>query len=179
MLDYAQQLAAPEALDALGARLDHRGGVHVDRPSRASSRLELGEPLPLLDELFRRPLSSAAFGAFRLRLRQRSPDRDHESSHKTGQPRSKPRTIAETLQEERSVADNDEREQRNSDEPPPAKPSASRGAELTTEQEILQQLKEIRALLTEGRELQSRYLWILFPIGAIMLVQTILQATRF
>jgi hypothetical protein len=45
--------------------------------------------------------------------------------------------------------------------------------------EILAHLKEIRVLLSEGREQQSRYLWILFPIGAILLVQTILQATRF
>ncbi len=85
------------------------------------------------------------------------------------------------------MADNDEeREERDSDEgePPPAKVTKSsekvRGEPaLATDEEILAVLKEVRALLMEAREQQSRYLWILFPIGAILLVQTILQATRF
>jgi hypothetical protein len=81
------------------------------------------------------------------------------------------------------VADNDdERVERDSDagEPAAAKISKSSAkSPLSTEEEILVQLKEIRMMLAEAREQQSRYLWILFPIGAILLVQTILEATHF
>lgn len=44
--------------------------------------------------------------------------------------------------------------------------------------QVLVELKQIRAMLAEAREQQARYLWILFPIGAILLVQTILFATK-
>lgn len=44
--------------------------------------------------------------------------------------------------------------------------------------QVLVELKQIRATLAEAREQQARYLWILFPIGAILLVQTILFATK-
>jgi hypothetical protein len=44
--------------------------------------------------------------------------------------------------------------------------------------DVLAELRQIRATLEAAREQQSRYLWILFPIGAIVLVQTILFATK-
>jgi len=45
--------------------------------------------------------------------------------------------------------------------------------------DVLAELKQIRTTLNEAREQQTRYLWILFPIGAILLIQTILFATKF
>ena len=44
--------------------------------------------------------------------------------------------------------------------------------------QVLAELKQIRVMFAEAREQQARYLWILFPIGAILLVQTILFATK-
>jgi hypothetical protein len=56
---------------------------------------------------------------------------------------------------------------------------ADKDKESETEMtQVIAELKQIRTLLTEAREHQIRYLWILFPIGAILLVQTILFATK-
>ncbi len=53
----------------------------------------------------------------------------------------------------------------------------SKGAEPAThnEQQIAL-LKEIRELIVDGNERQAQYIWLLFPIIAILLVQAILLA---
>ncbi|MBI3200469.1 MAG: hypothetical protein HYZ29_02930 [Myxococcales bacterium] len=43
---------------------------------------------------------------------------------------------------------------------------------------MLKELEQMRAALNELRDHQTRYLWILFPIGALIAIQTILQATK-
>lgn len=43
---------------------------------------------------------------------------------------------------------------------------------------MLSELTQMRAALTELKDQQVRYLWILFPIGALIAIQTILQATN-
>ena len=63
-------------------------------------------------------------------------------------------------------------------EPKPAKVE-KRAAPMSEMEQVIHELKEIRALLQKAREEQARYLWILFPIGAILLIQTILYATKF
>jgi hypothetical protein len=96
------------------------------------------------------------------------------------------------------VADDDDREERDEDEededeeeeekPKPApkkveaKPakssSSSSAASASGGNDVVSELKKIRVLIEEGREQQRQYLWILFPIVAILLIQTILYATR-
>ncbi len=50
--------------------------------------------------------------------------------------------------------------------------------ELDSNEQIVVLLKEIRELIVVGGELQSRYIWMLFPIIAILLIQAILMATN-
>lgn len=92
------------------------------------------------------------------------------------------------------MADDDDRDERDEDEeddeedveeekPAPkkaeAKPSKSSASSSSAGGGDLQsELKKIRVLLEEGREQQKQYLWILFPIVAILLIQTILYATK-
>jgi hypothetical protein len=43
---------------------------------------------------------------------------------------------------------------------------------------MLSELTQMRSALTELKDQQVRYLWILFPIGALLAIQTILQASN-
>lgn len=44
--------------------------------------------------------------------------------------------------------------------------------------QVVALLKEIRELIVVSGERQSRYIWMLFPIIAILLIQAILMATN-
>ena len=44
--------------------------------------------------------------------------------------------------------------------------------------DVVALLKELRELQVENRETQVRYLWILFPILGVLLIQTVLDATQ-
>ncbi|MBX3128077.1 MAG: hypothetical protein KF718_15240 [Polyangiaceae bacterium] len=46
------------------------------------------------------------------------------------------------------------------------------------EEQLITLLKEIRELIVDGNERQAQYIWLLFPIIAILLVQAILLATQ-
>lgn len=80
----------------------------------------------------------------------------------------------------------DEREDRDSDapesEPKPVEKKAKAAAKAkepaSDAERMLAELAQMRAALNDLREQQTRYLWILFPIGALIAVQTILQATK-
>ena len=50
--------------------------------------------------------------------------------------------------------------------------------ELDSNEQVVALLKEIRELIVVGGEKQSRYIWMLFPIIAILLIQAILMATN-
>jgi hypothetical protein len=92
------------------------------------------------------------------------------------------------------VADDDDREERDEDEeeedeaeeevkkPAPkaqAKPVKSAASSAPASGgDVQSELKKIRVLLEEGRDQQKQYLWLLFPIIAILLVQAILTATK-
>jgi len=69
----------------------------------------------------------------------------------------------------------DEREERAESAPPKAEkaPAAKEDPDR-----MLAELTEMRRALSELRDQQARYLWILFPIGALIAIQTILQATK-
>lgn len=54
----------------------------------------------------------------------------------------------------------------------------SKATPSTDTEEVVKLLKEIRELLVDGREKQSRYLWLLFPIMAFQLIQALLLAAR-
>ncbi|MCA9597001.1 MAG: hypothetical protein KC776_26985 [Myxococcales bacterium] len=70
------------------------------------------------------------------------------------------------------MADDEEREEEKS-ESKKAAPAASRA-----DDEVVALLKEIRELMIAGRESQNRYIWLLFPIMAFLLIQTLLLAAR-
>lgn len=80
----------------------------------------------------------------------------------------------------------DQREDRDSDapesEPKPAekkaKPAAKAKEPASDSERILAELVQMRTALNDLREQQTRYLWIMFPIGALIAIQTILQATK-
>lgn len=92
------------------------------------------------------------------------------------------------------MADDDDREERDEDEedddeeeevakkPAPkaqAKPAkAAASSAPPSGGDVQSELKKIRVLLEEGRDQQKQYLWLLFPIIAILLVQAILTATK-
>lgn len=71
---------------------------------------------------------------------------------------------------------------RDSDAPAPeekkSKPAAKAKEPASDSERMLAELAQMRAALNELRDHQSRYLWILFPIGALIAIQTILQATK-
>ncbi|MEZ4221030.1 MAG: hypothetical protein R3B13_08875 [Polyangiaceae bacterium] len=50
--------------------------------------------------------------------------------------------------------------------------------ELDPNEQTVALLREIRELIVVSSEQQARYLWILFPIIGILLIQTILMATN-
>ena len=50
--------------------------------------------------------------------------------------------------------------------------------ELDSNEQVVALLKEIRELIVVSGERQSRYIWMLFPIIAILLIQAILMATN-
>ena len=50
--------------------------------------------------------------------------------------------------------------------------------EPDSNEQVVALLKEIRELMVVGGELQNKYMWMLFPIIAILLIQTILIATN-
>lgn len=91
------------------------------------------------------------------------------------------------------MADDDDREERDEDEdeeeegeeevkkPAPkaeAKPVKSAASAAPSGGDLQSELKKIRVLLEESREQQKQYLWLLLPIVAMLLIQTILHATR-
>lgn len=90
------------------------------------------------------------------------------------------------------MADDDDREERDEDEDetedeeekvekkPPTKKAEAKPVKASTSPASLteSELKKIRILLEEGREQQKRYLWIMFPILGILLIQAILQVTK-
>jgi hypothetical protein len=50
--------------------------------------------------------------------------------------------------------------------------------EQDSNEQVVALLKEIRELIVVSGERQSRYIWMLFPIIAILLIQAILMATN-
>lgn len=52
------------------------------------------------------------------------------------------------------------------------------GASPGQDEQLITLLKEIRELIVDGNERQAQYIWLLFPIIAILLVQAILLATQ-
>jgi hypothetical protein len=75
------------------------------------------------------------------------------------------------------VAEDEEREEEKSEDKAEKKQAAV-AAPPSENAELVALLKEIRELLIASRESQNRYIWLLFPIMAFLLIQTLLLAAR-
>ncbi len=82
------------------------------------------------------------------------------------------------------MAEDEEREEEKSEEKAEKKEvtaekkAAVAAAPASDNADIVVLLKEIRELLIASRESQNRYIWLLFPIMAFLLIQTLLLAAR-
>ena len=79
------------------------------------------------------------------------------------------------------MAEDEEREEEKSEEKSEEKAEKKKpvaAAPASDNADVVALLKEIRELLIASRESQNRYIWLLFPIMAFLLIQTLLLAAR-